>query len=67
MPFKSQAQRAKFYALKKEGKMDQATIDRWEKETGGKKLPAKKSKQKSATRPIQKKHTVHKPIKRKGS
>lgn len=41
-PFKSKAQRSKFYALKEEGKMDQATIDRWESETPkGKKLPAR--------------------------
>lgn len=33
MPFQSKAQRRKFYALKNEGKMDQATIDEWEKET----------------------------------
>lgn len=39
MPFKSQAQRAKFQALKEEGKMSQATIDKWEKETPKGKLP----------------------------
>lgn len=33
MPFKSMAQRRKFYALKAEGKMSQKTIDEWEKET----------------------------------
>jgi len=33
MPFKSQAQRRKFYALKSEGKMTQKTIDRWDDET----------------------------------
>ena len=38
MPFKSLAQRRKFYALKSEGKMDQKTIDEWESETK-KKLP----------------------------
>ena len=36
MPFKSEAQRRKFYALKAEGKMDQKTIDEWESETKGK-------------------------------
>ena len=46
MPFKSEAQRRKFYALKKKGKMSQATIDRWEEETKGKKLP-KRVKKKS--------------------
>lgn len=33
MPFKSEAQRRKFYALKKEGKMSQREIDKWESET----------------------------------
>lgn len=33
MPFKSMAQRRKFYALKNQGKMDQATIDEWESQT----------------------------------
>ena len=33
MPFKSEAQRRKFYALKSQGKMDQKTIDEWESET----------------------------------
>lgn len=33
MPFKSEAQRRKFYALKAEGKMSQREIDKWEKET----------------------------------
>jgi hypothetical protein len=37
MPFKSKAQRRKFYALKSEGKMDQETIDEWESETKNKK------------------------------
>ena len=32
-PFKSKAQRRKFYAMKAEGKMDQKTIDEWEEET----------------------------------
>lgn len=33
MPFKSQAQRAKFAELVKQGKMSQATFDEWERET----------------------------------
>jgi len=33
MPFKSMAQRRKFYALKDLGKMNQKTIDEWEKDT----------------------------------
>jgi hypothetical protein len=43
MPFKSKAQRRKFYALKREGKMDQKTIDQWESETKGK-LPERVKK-----------------------
>lgn len=31
--FRSQAQRRKFYALKAQGKMDQKTIDEWERDT----------------------------------
>lgn len=33
MPFQSKAQRRKFYHLKSQGKMDQATIDEWEQDT----------------------------------
>ena len=33
MTFASKSQRRKFYALKAEGKMDQKTIDEWEKDT----------------------------------
>jgi len=33
MPFKSKSQRKLFYYLKSKGKMDQATIDEWEKDT----------------------------------
>lgn len=40
MPFKSKAQIRKFYHLKRQGKMDQATIDQWMAETPNpKKLP----------------------------
>lgn len=42
MPFKSQAQRAKFYILKSQGKMDQKTIDEWDSHTP-KDIPAKVS------------------------
>jgi len=41
MPFKSQAQRAKFAQLVKEGKMSQETFDKWQSETGETKLPKK--------------------------
>jgi hypothetical protein len=43
MPFKSQAQRAKFAQLVKEGKMSQETFDKWQSETEDKKLPKKVS------------------------
>lgn len=41
IPFKSQAQRAKFAQLVKEGKMSQATFDKWEAETKESALPKK--------------------------
>lgn len=41
MPFKSQAQRAKFAQLVKEGKMSQSTFDEWNQATGNKPLPKK--------------------------
>lgn len=46
MPFKSQAQRAKFYELEKEGKLPKGTTAYWEEETkkaGIKKLPERLS------------------------
>lgn len=40
MPFKSEAQRRKFYELQKQGKMSKKTVDEWEKATPkGDKLP----------------------------
>ena len=39
MPFKSEAQRRKFYALQKQGKMSLSTLKTWAAETGDKKLP----------------------------
>lgn len=52
MPFKSKAQLAKFASLVKEGKMSQATFDKWKSETGSvAKLPVKVgSKSKSLLR-----------------
>ena len=45
MPFKSEAQRRKFYAMAREGKISQETVDRWEKETPkGAKLPERVGK-----------------------
>ena len=43
MPFLSKAQRRKFYALKRKGKMTQAKIDEWESKTP-KNIPEKKGK-----------------------
>ena len=42
-PFKSMAQRRKFYALKEKGEMSQKTIDEWERETPSK-LPERVKK-----------------------
>lgn len=40
MPFKSEAQRRKFYELQRQGKMPASTVRAWEMETPkGKKLP----------------------------
>jgi len=40
MPFKSKAQRRKFYAMADRGEISDATVERWEDETPkGKKLP----------------------------
>ena len=39
MPFQSQAQRKKFYAMASKGEISKETVDKWEKETGKKKLP----------------------------
>lgn len=41
MSFKSQAQRAKFAQLVKEGKMSQETFDKWQSETQDASLPKK--------------------------
>lgn len=43
MPFKSKAQRRKFYALKAQGKMSQDMIDEWESSTP-KKIPERLEK-----------------------
>lgn len=41
MSFKSEAQKLKFMALVKEGKMSQETFDKWMSETPQKQLPKK--------------------------
>ena len=46
-PYKSEAQRKKFHALLKEGKIKQATVDEFDKASKGKKLPEKVSSNKA--------------------
>ena len=41
MPFKSKAQRRKFAQLLVEGKISNQTFEEWNRETGGKNLPAR--------------------------
>ena len=52
MPFKSEAQRRKFGALVKEGKMSQDTFNKWQSETPKGKLPERiNTKPKKPKRP----------------
>ena len=44
MPFKSEAQRRKFYAMWKRGQISKATLEKWEKHTPKQKLPKRKKK-----------------------
>jgi hypothetical protein len=44
MPFQSEAQRRFMYAAEKRGEVKPGTAERWQKETGKKKLPKRKSK-----------------------
>ena len=48
MPFKSAAQRRKFAQLLVEGKISDETFEEWNRETGGRKLPERVKKKKSA-------------------
>ena len=41
MPYKSDAQRRKFHALLKEGKISKKTVDEFDAASKGKKLPAR--------------------------
>ena len=45
MPFRSQAQRRLFYAMLRRGEIDRATVERWERETGDRKLPERVRKE----------------------
>ena len=58
MPFKSQAQRRKFAQLLVEGKISNETYEEWNRETGGKKLPERVTRKKTAqTRSARKRKT----------
>jgi hypothetical protein len=46
MPFKSEAQRAKFKQLVADGKMTRETFDKWQEETGDLQLPERAEKPK---------------------
>ena len=48
MPFKSQAQRRKFAQLLVDGKISPQTFEEWNRETGGRKLPERVKKRKTA-------------------
>ena len=50
MPFKSQAQRRKFAQLLVEGKISNETFEEWSRETGGRKLPERVKRKRSAGR-----------------
>jgi len=39
MPFKSEAQRRKFYAMASRGEISKETLRRWEQHTGDRRLP----------------------------
>jgi hypothetical protein len=44
MPFKSEAQRRKFYAMANSGEISDKTVKRWEEHTTDKKLPERVKK-----------------------
>ena len=50
MPFKSQAQRRKFAQLLVEGKISNETFEEWNRETGGRTLPERVKRKRSAGR-----------------
>ena len=50
MPFKSKAQRRKFAQLLVEGKISDETYEEWNRSTGGKKLPERVTRKKTATK-----------------
>lgn len=44
MPYKSQAQRGKFHVLEKQGKISSKTVQHWDKESKGMRLPPRNLK-----------------------
>ena len=48
MPFKSEAQRRKFYAMAARGEISEETLKEWQDSTGDKELPEKVGKEKTA-------------------
>jgi len=50
LPFKSKAQRRKFYAMLKRGEISKSKVDEWERETKGKRLPEKIKKKTKPTK-----------------
>jgi hypothetical protein len=48
MPFKSQAQRRKFAELLVKGEISPETFEEWNRETGGKKLPERVKRKRTA-------------------
>ena len=61
MPFKSQAQRRKFAELLVKGEISAETFEEWNRETGGKRLPERVARRKSA----KKKTAAKSPARRK--
>lgn len=48
MPFKSQAQRRKFYSMAEKGEISHATVKHWEDATHGKSLPERVGRKKES-------------------
>ena len=52
MPFKSEAQRRKFYAMEEKGEIPKGTTSRWEKDTKDKTLPERVKKESAFSRAV---------------
>lgn len=48
MPFKSKAQRRKFYAMADRGEISKKTVEKWEEHTKDKNLPKRVKKKKES-------------------